>query len=90
MFCSQALFEQKQTYELDLAQTRAKFEEEATHVKEDEAKVLEEVMEKHTAQLESAHSATEREKNQIINVGTHIIRKQMFWWLEKKDWRHAK
>lgn len=61
-----------------MAQAQAKYEEEATHVKEDEAEALEEVMEKHRVQLESAHSAAEREKNQLINVGAHIIRKQMF------------
>lgn len=43
-------------------------------MKEDEAEALEEVMEQHREQLESAHSAAEREKNQIINVGAHIIR----------------
>ncbi|XP_053488909.1 protein FAM184A [Ictalurus furcatus] len=62
-----ALCEQKQNYELDLAQARAKYEEEATHVKEDEAKVLEEFMEKHRVQLESAHNAAEREKTQLVN-----------------------
>lgn len=57
-----------------MAQARAKYEEEAAHVKEDEAEAFEEVMEQHREQLESAHSAAEREKNQIINVGAHIIR----------------
>lgn len=78
MLGSQALSEQKHAYELDLAQARAKYEEQAAHVKEDEAKVLEEVMEKHRVQLESARSTTEREKNQLINVGAHIFRRQMF------------
>lgn len=72
MLHSQALCEQKQAYELDLAQARAKYEEEAIQMKEDEAEVLKEVMEKHRAQLESAQSATEREKNQLVNVGAHI------------------
>lgn len=85
---SQALCEQKQNYELDLAQARAKYEEEATHVKEDEAKVLEEFMEKHRVQLESAHNAAEREKTQLVNVRARIIRKQMFWWAENKDCTH--
>lgn len=82
MFRSQALFEQKQTYELELAHTRAKYEEEASHVKEDEAKIFEDVMEKQREQLESAHSTTEREKHQIINVSAHNISKQMFQWSE--------
>ncbi|KAK2843074.1 hypothetical protein Q7C36_011289 [Tachysurus vachellii] len=62
-----ALFEQKQAYELDLAQARSKYEEEAIHIKENEAEALNEVMEKHRAQLERAHSAAEREKDQLVN-----------------------
>lgn len=75
---SQALYEQKQAYELDLAQARAKYGEEAAHVKEDEARVLDEALEKQRVQLESAHSAAEREKNQLINVGAYIIGQRRF------------
>lgn len=74
MLFSQALFEQKQAYELDLAQARSKYEEEAIHIKENEAEALNEVMEKHRAQLERAHSAAEREKDQLVNVGAQILK----------------
>ncbi|XP_072545103.1 protein FAM184A isoform X2 [Salminus brasiliensis] len=62
-----SLREEKQNYELELAQARAKYEEEAAHVEEGQAKALEEMKEKHWAQLESARTASEREKNQLLN-----------------------
>ncbi|XP_036449835.1 protein FAM184A [Colossoma macropomum] len=62
-----SLREEKQSYELELAQARAKYEEEAARVKEGQAQALEELMEKHRAQLESARTTAEREKNQLLN-----------------------
>lgn len=72
VLCWQSLREEKQNYERELAQARAKYEEEAAHVKEGQAQVLEELMEKHRAQLESARTATEREKNQLLNASAFI------------------
>ncbi|KAK1793134.1 hypothetical protein P4O66_011540, partial [Electrophorus voltai] len=62
-----SLREEKRSCELELAQAQAKYEEEAAHMKEDQAKALEELNEKHRVQLESACSAAEREKNQLLN-----------------------
>ncbi|KAL6477339.1 hypothetical protein MHYP_G00131740 [Metynnis hypsauchen] len=62
-----SLREEKQSYELELAQARAKYEEEAARVKEGQAQALEELMEKHRAQLEGARTTAEREKNQLLN-----------------------
>ena len=72
VLCWQSLREEKQSYELELAQARAKYEEEAAQVKEGQAQALEELMEKHRAQLESARTTAEREKNQLLNASVHI------------------
>uniref|UniRef100_A0AAR2K935 Protein FAM184A/B N-terminal domain-containing protein n=1 Tax=Pygocentrus nattereri TaxID=42514 RepID=A0AAR2K935_PYGNA len=62
-----SLREEKQSCELELAQARATYEEEAARVKEGQAQALEELMEKHRVQLEGARTTGEREKNQLLN-----------------------
>uniref|UniRef100_A0A3B4D0P7 Protein FAM184A/B N-terminal domain-containing protein n=1 Tax=Pygocentrus nattereri TaxID=42514 RepID=A0A3B4D0P7_PYGNA len=67
-----SLREEKQSCELELAQARATYEEEAARVKEGQAQALEELMEKHRVQLEGARTTGEREKNQLLNASAHI------------------
>ncbi|XP_059376039.1 protein FAM184A isoform X1 [Carassius carassius] len=62
-----SLCEEKQSYEMELERTRAKYEEETACLKESQAESLEELKEKHRVQQESAHNAAEREKNQLLS-----------------------
>jgi len=67
------LREEKQSYEMELAQIRDKYEEETACLKESQAESLEELKEKHRVQQESARNAAEREKNQLLSVKTYIF-----------------
>lgn len=58
---------------MELAQIRAKYEEETACLKESQADSLEELKEKHRVQQESARNAAEREKNQLLSVSTYIF-----------------
>lgn len=69
----QSLREEKQSYDMELAQIRAKYEEETACLKESQAESLEELKEKHRVQQESARNAAEREKNQLLSVRTYIF-----------------
>lgn len=69
----QTLREEKQSYEMELAQIRDKYEEETACLKDSQAESLEELKEKHRVQQESARNAAEREKNQLLSVRTCIF-----------------
>ncbi|ROJ78750.1 Protein FAM184A [Anabarilius grahami] len=62
-----SLREEKQSYDMELAQIRAKYEEETACLKESQAESLEELKEKHRIQQESARNSAEREKNQLLS-----------------------
>lgn len=51
---------------------RAQYEEEVKQMKESQARTLEEVAKKHRVTLESALNSTEKDKNRLLAVSTHI------------------
>ncbi|KAG5277028.1 hypothetical protein AALO_G00112690 [Alosa alosa] len=61
-----ALREEKQSYEKEMMNMRAKYEEDAAHFKESQSRALEEISKKHRATLESTQSTAEKEKNRLL------------------------
>ncbi|XP_012685130.2 protein FAM184A isoform X2 [Clupea harengus] len=61
-----ALREEKQSYEKEMMNMRAKYEEDAAHFKESQSRALEEISKKHRATLESTQSASEKDKNRLL------------------------
>ncbi|XP_062407484.1 protein FAM184A isoform X1 [Sardina pilchardus] len=61
-----ALREEKQSYEKEMMNMRAKYEEDAGHFKESQSRALEEISKKHRAALESTQSTAEKEKNRLL------------------------
>ena len=68
---AQALREEKQSYEKEMMNMRAKYEEDAAHFKESQSRALEEISKKHRATLESTQSASEKDKNRLLAVSVH-------------------
>ncbi|XP_041109035.1 protein FAM184A isoform X1 [Polyodon spathula] len=60
-----ALKDEKQSYEKEMVNIRAKYEEEAALFKETQAKVLEELSKKHRATVETTQTTGEREKKML-------------------------
>ncbi|XP_033872821.3 protein FAM184A-like isoform X2 [Acipenser ruthenus] len=60
-----ALKEDKQSYEKEMVNIRAKYEEEAAQFKETQAKVLEELSKQHQATVETTQTTGEREKKML-------------------------
>ncbi|KAJ8270726.1 hypothetical protein GJAV_G00118560 [Gymnothorax javanicus] len=60
------LRDEKQAYEKEIMNLRAKYQEDASHFKEAQTRALEEMSKKHRATLESAQNTAEREKNRLL------------------------
>ncbi|XP_036405058.1 protein FAM184A isoform X1 [Megalops cyprinoides] len=60
------LREEKQVYEKEMMNMRAKYEEDAAHFREAQTRALEELSKKHRATLESTQNAAEREKKRLL------------------------
>ncbi|KAG5846652.1 hypothetical protein ANANG_G00117260 [Anguilla anguilla] len=60
------LREEKQAYEKEIMNLRAKYQEDASHFKEAQTRALEDLSKKHRATLENAQNAAEREKNRLL------------------------
>lgn len=70
-FFGQTLREEKASHEKDMSNVRARSEEEASQMKESQARALEEVGKKHRVTLENALNNAEKEKNRLLAVSTH-------------------
>lgn len=70
-FSHQTLREEKASHEKDMSNMRARSEEEASQMKESQARALEEVAKKHRLTLENALTNAELDKNRLLAVSTH-------------------
>lgn len=64
----QTLREEKLSYEKDMNNMRARSEEEASQMKESQARALEEVAKKNRVTLENALNNAEKDKNRMLAV----------------------
>ncbi|XP_039603584.1 protein FAM184A isoform X3 [Polypterus senegalus] len=80
-----ALKEEKQIYEKEIMSIRAKYEEEAAHFKEAQARALEELSKKHRATLESTQSTAEREKKRLQAEMEQQLEKERLCLEEQKN-----
>lgn len=69
-FC-QTLRDEKTSHEKDMNSMRARSEDEASQMKESQARALEEVAKKHRVTLENALNNAEKDKNRLLAVSTH-------------------
>uniref|UniRef100_A0A8C2FA86 Family with sequence similarity 184 member A n=1 Tax=Cyprinus carpio TaxID=7962 RepID=A0A8C2FA86_CYPCA len=60
--------EEKQIYEKELMNLRAKYEEDTAHFKDAHSRALDEISRKHRAALENTQSFSEKEKNRLLSV----------------------
>uniref|UniRef100_A0A672YI19 Family with sequence similarity 184 member A n=1 Tax=Sphaeramia orbicularis TaxID=375764 RepID=A0A672YI19_9TELE len=65
-----ALREEKSSHEKDMSSIRGRYEEEASQMKESQARALEDVAKKHRVTLENALSNAEKDKNRLLAVST--------------------
>uniref|UniRef100_A0A672PMF8 Family with sequence similarity 184 member A n=1 Tax=Sinocyclocheilus grahami TaxID=75366 RepID=A0A672PMF8_SINGR len=63
-----SLREEKQIYEKELMNLRAKYEEDTAHFKDAHSWALDEISRKHRAALENTQSFSEKEKNRLLSV----------------------
>ncbi|XP_029984106.1 protein FAM184A-like [Sphaeramia orbicularis] len=61
-----ALREEKSSHEKDMSSIRGRYEEEASQMKESQARALEDVAKKHRVTLENALSNAEKDKNRLL------------------------
>uniref|UniRef100_A0A3Q1CR07 Protein FAM184A/B N-terminal domain-containing protein n=1 Tax=Amphiprion ocellaris TaxID=80972 RepID=A0A3Q1CR07_AMPOC len=75
---------QKSSHEKDMNNVRGRHEEEASQMKESQARALEEVGKKHRVTLENALNTAEKDKNRLLAVSAHIytITLTCFHWLQ--------
>ncbi|MGH0175790.1 UNVERIFIED_CONTAM: hypothetical protein FKN15_071606 [Acipenser sinensis] len=66
-----ALKDAKQSYEKEMVNIRARYEEEAALFKETQAKALEELSKKHRATVETTQSTGERERKMLQTITEH-------------------
>ncbi|KAL0164984.1 hypothetical protein M9458_040737, partial [Cirrhinus mrigala] len=59
--------EEKQIYEKELMNLRAKYEEDTAHFKDSHSRALDELSRKHRAALENTQSISEKEKNRLLS-----------------------
>jgi len=71
MCVCQTLREEKTSHEKDMNSVRALYEEEASQMKESQARALEEVAKKQRVTLENALTNAEKDKNRLLAVSTH-------------------
>uniref|UniRef100_A0A3Q3DZ63 Family with sequence similarity 184 member A n=1 Tax=Hippocampus comes TaxID=109280 RepID=A0A3Q3DZ63_HIPCM len=62
------LREEKAAHEKDMSGLRARYEEESSQTKENQARVLDDMAKKHRAALENALSGAEKDKNRLLAV----------------------
>uniref|UniRef100_A0A4W6ETC4 Family with sequence similarity 184 member A n=1 Tax=Lates calcarifer TaxID=8187 RepID=A0A4W6ETC4_LATCA len=62
------LHEEKVSHEKDMNNVRARYEEEASQMKESQARALEEVAKKHRVTLENALNNAEKDKNRLLEL----------------------
>uniref|UniRef100_A0A672YGE3 Family with sequence similarity 184 member A n=1 Tax=Sphaeramia orbicularis TaxID=375764 RepID=A0A672YGE3_9TELE len=67
---NEALREEKSSHEKDMSSIRGRYEEEASQMKESQARALEDVAKKHRVTLENALSNAEKDKNRLLAVST--------------------
>ncbi|XP_028254206.1 protein FAM184A isoform X1 [Parambassis ranga] len=61
-----ALLEEKTSHKMDMNTIRARYEEDASQMKESQARALDEVAKKHRVTLENALNAAEKDKNRLL------------------------
>lgn len=64
----QALSEEKASYEKEMNNMKARFEEEGSQMKESQARALEEVAKKHRVTMETSLASAEKDKNRLLAV----------------------
>lgn len=67
----QTLRDEKSSHERDMTDMQGRSEEEASQMKESQARALEEISKKHRVTLENALNNAEKEKNRMLAVSTH-------------------
>uniref|UniRef100_A0A8C1XVZ1 Family with sequence similarity 184 member A n=1 Tax=Cyprinus carpio TaxID=7962 RepID=A0A8C1XVZ1_CYPCA len=63
-----SLREEKQIYEKELMNLRAKYEEDTAHFKDAHSRALDEISRKHRVALENTQSVSEKERNRLLSV----------------------
>uniref|UniRef100_A0A3B5MP29 Protein FAM184A/B N-terminal domain-containing protein n=1 Tax=Xiphophorus couchianus TaxID=32473 RepID=A0A3B5MP29_9TELE len=67
------LHEEKTSHEKDMRSARAHYEEEASQMKDGQARALEEVAKKHRMTLENTLTTAEKDKNRLLAVSPHTV-----------------
>lgn len=72
----QTIHEEKTSHEKDMGSMQAHYEEEASQMKDGQARALEEVAKKHRVTLENALTNAEKDKNRLLAVSTRTVTHQ--------------